>query len=527
MDIQGNAGMLSFAMVPEIHLAPDSNILIKRKEKNMEQITNITNEIQTEKPTILYEAQSMREESVKHFRMSDGSFMAAMYPTPVHFKSEAIGSEETKWEEIDNTLVETEKGYRAKASPQNIVLPKDLSQGNGVQINDEQYPLSWKYDLAPMVQPGDSDSDSDPLPVGEKRIALTNPETKQLSGDERYTALQKLSGEAVYKGIKDQVDLEYIVMPTGLKENIVLHSPLAENEYTITYHTGTLTAKQQDEKTLLLLDEDGETIYEITTPYMTDANGEISEGISLTLLDAKDGFAKAKISASREWLDEPDRTYPVRLDPVTRSKLQSANIQYAYTDSANPGVNHHNFDLMPVGRYSSSCIYTSYLKFTGMPSLPPASAITEASLGLVIPDYILNGNQMGYYLSVQNNIVVKKINSAWDPNTINWSNSQQLQVSPVVSAYCKTDAINKLYTWDITKMVSEWYQLSNVNNNNGLQLSSVETSQDKYVRFVSPMIGSQYANMYPQVYVTYRTQIGLEDYWTAHEQHLGRSGIPL
>ena len=114
---------------------------------------------------------------------------------------------------------------------------------------------------------------------------------------------------------------------------------MAENEYTITYHIGTLTAKQQDEKTLLLLDEDGETIYEITMPYMTDANGEISEGISLTL-------------------------------------LQSANIQYAYTDSANPGVNHHNFDLMPVGRYSSSCIYTSYLKFTGMPTRPAAEPLT-------------------------------------------------------------------------------------------------------------------------------------------------------
>lgn len=48
---------------------------------------------------VLYEVEDQREAAVKHFRLSDGSYVAASYPTAVHF---AVGEDE--WEEIDNTL---------------------------------------------------------------------------------------------------------------------------------------------------------------------------------------------------------------------------------------------------------------------------------------------------------------------------------------------------------------------------------------------------------------------------------------
>lgn len=48
---------------------------------------------------VLYEVEEQREAAVKHFRLSDGSYVAASYPTAVHY---AVGEDE--WEEIDNTL---------------------------------------------------------------------------------------------------------------------------------------------------------------------------------------------------------------------------------------------------------------------------------------------------------------------------------------------------------------------------------------------------------------------------------------
>lgn len=48
---------------------------------------------------VLYEVEEQREAAVKHFRLSDGSYVAASYPTAVHY---AVGEDE--WKEIDNTL---------------------------------------------------------------------------------------------------------------------------------------------------------------------------------------------------------------------------------------------------------------------------------------------------------------------------------------------------------------------------------------------------------------------------------------
>lgn len=53
--------------------------------------------------TIVGEEEELREINVKHFRRDDGSFLAAVYNTPVHYKSDA------GWQDIDNTLGEPVK----------------------------------------------------------------------------------------------------------------------------------------------------------------------------------------------------------------------------------------------------------------------------------------------------------------------------------------------------------------------------------------------------------------------------------
>lgn len=49
---------------------------------------------------ILFEEVALREENVKHFRMSDGSYRAVVYDTPVHYLDE-----DGQWQEYDNTLL--------------------------------------------------------------------------------------------------------------------------------------------------------------------------------------------------------------------------------------------------------------------------------------------------------------------------------------------------------------------------------------------------------------------------------------
>ena len=69
------------------------------QELNNIESTDIGTEIE-EEATIIGEIESERTENTKHFRLSDGSFIAATYPEPVHYMVDG------EWEEIDNTLVE-------------------------------------------------------------------------------------------------------------------------------------------------------------------------------------------------------------------------------------------------------------------------------------------------------------------------------------------------------------------------------------------------------------------------------------
>ena len=49
--------------------------------------------------SVLGEVEILREEDTKHFRLSDGSFVAVSYGQPVHFQSE-----DGEWRDIDNSL---------------------------------------------------------------------------------------------------------------------------------------------------------------------------------------------------------------------------------------------------------------------------------------------------------------------------------------------------------------------------------------------------------------------------------------
>ena len=56
--------------------------------------------ISAEDTTVLGEIAEYRDESEKHFRMSDGSFIAVNYGMPVHYTEDG-----EEWIDIDNTLI--------------------------------------------------------------------------------------------------------------------------------------------------------------------------------------------------------------------------------------------------------------------------------------------------------------------------------------------------------------------------------------------------------------------------------------
>ena len=92
-------------------------------------------------PQIIGEDESRRDETTKHFIMSDGSRRAVMYSQPVHYR------ENGKWIDVDNTLTynEDSESYINKKNSFNVEFKKKFNSENLFSIENEGYTLSWEY----------------------------------------------------------------------------------------------------------------------------------------------------------------------------------------------------------------------------------------------------------------------------------------------------------------------------------------------------------------------------------------------
>ena len=50
---------------------------------------------------------------------------------------------------------------------------------------------------------------------------------------------------------------------------------------------------------------------------MFDNAGEISEELTLSIVECENGILRVRLSVDKNWLKEKDRSFPVTVDPVT------------------------------------------------------------------------------------------------------------------------------------------------------------------------------------------------------------------
>ncbi len=151
----------------------------------------------------IFEDISRREENVKHFRLADGTYMAAQYDTAVHTLDE-----NGEWQDIDNTL--SESGSEYSTSNARIKFAKKITGNESIfTLHENNRKITLSLDGAIKKTTG----------------VATNTETEF---DETATTLQKmmtldkLSSRIIYEDILDGVDLEYIVVSNNVKENIIV-----------------------------------------------------------------------------------------------------------------------------------------------------------------------------------------------------------------------------------------------------------------------------------------------------------------
>ena len=491
-------------------------------------------------PIIIGEVKALREEDTKHFMNTDGSYTAVKYTVPVHFRD----SDDAQWLDIDNTLSISKsdtKSYTPASSPIDVSFANEFSESKTVTLHNKGYELSWSYlqtdvetektDIAEAELGLDADNavdiaSSTEEPTREKVIQAKKLEldraTESANTNEIHTRLDKLMDGLVYSDVLPDVDIEYILNSVNLKENIILKSCSAQDEFFAQYNIGDLTAKQMDEQNIELLDSNGEAVFCISAPCMFDANNIASSNVAISIVSEKEKTLQVKITADKEWLHDSYRVYPVRIDPDVLKSTQSFD-EDATAIFKNIPSSIRPYGSLVIGNDQGNNYgrAKAFVKFS-LPTLGAGDMVIDGQLQIY--QFPLGQNEYGYSGSVNSlQINLYRVTSSWRAAVIESSHDYigLPSVDSTVIDYliASRQTCNSIVSFDVSKVVKMWYE--DTATNYGLCLCADDESANALAIFAA----SNNLSISPFLQITYRNNKGLEGYWSNHEQNLGESGV--
>lgn len=466
---------------------------------------------------IITEIPELRDPDTKYFLNSDGTRTASIYNHDVHYLTDT-----GVYEDIDNSLIstKTKAGKDVITNEENstdFYFAQNADEGNMVSVRTDGFDLKWRLDS----------SEHKKIKKSKAKIKL-NPSAKELvSTSKDFDDVKDTVSKAEYQNILDDVDIEYVLLGTKIKENILINNADAISDFSFVLTSETLYAKKQG-KEIIFCDKDGSTVYTMSEAIMYDDNGAESTDIKVKLKvisETEDLHQyQLMISPSKKWLQDENRAYPVVLDPTITTTQSATSIEDAHVNSDSPNTNKKTSSSLVLGTNSSGHS-RAYIKFALPKEITKSDRIVSAELGLC-PD--VNNSYSLFYgsqISSAPTFYAFAPSESWNSGTITWNNQPAYDTFRTLD-YHEVKIENKVAstkwaTYDITSIVDDWY---NGTVNNGIMIKGTEsTAYSKRAYYCSsdhtdtpykPMISISYANM-----------IGLEDYWTYHAQEAGLAGM--
>ena len=488
---------LSIPLVVALFVTSIPTQALANQTSKLQQPNSYTSKPEKPQSKILGEAVEKRDKYTKHFIKDDLTYEAAVYPIAVHY------TENGSWKDIDNSLTDSvdesnDPVLENKNNDIKVKFAKNSNSNKLVSIKKDEYKLSWNL--------------KDALKTN---AVVDSPNNDAIASDQKdnITSLKNLTSSLTYKGIQTDVDLQYILLPEEIKENIILSKSPSQNSFIFELDAGKLEGQLKDDGSISFVDP--KTLTEIFTfdvPYMFDSNGERSEAIAVGLEKDKNRY-RMTLTPDKAWLESTIRAYPVVIDPTVTTSRDTASISDTHVSSNFPTTINNLADRLVVGLNNvsgGSGINRAYMKFN-LPTLTAADMVIDASLTL----------HTRSASSTQQQINAHRVYSdySWDPKTLNWSN----QVAYDGSVIHDVQMVKNIgaYTWNITTMAKMWYT-SGINN--GLVLKSNNENVFGYNEFYSSDISDTLKGYRPYLTISYVNASGLEDYWSYHSYNAGRAG---
>ena len=119
----------------------------------------------------------------------------------------------------------------------------------------------------------------------------------------------------IYPSIEEGVDLKYEVLDDKLKESIVINESQDNYQYDFELDIGDLVPSFNKENSTLELKENDKIIYRLLSPYMVDNKKDYSSDCAYEI-EQNENKLNIKLICSSEWINSPDRTLPIVIDPT-------------------------------------------------------------------------------------------------------------------------------------------------------------------------------------------------------------------
>ena len=450
-----------------------------------------------EKADILYEVTEKRDEHTKVYKRADGTYTALVSQTPLHFMSGGV------WKEIDNTLVSKNGALTNADNPFNVTLPERITSNSQITLENDGNEIAFAVN-----------------DISASNSKITDKETA--STEELEVAAKNTKSEVRYEDVAEDTDIEYVILPNGIKENIIVSDAASiKDTYSFDFEIGNLSYKLNDNNSLDITDVNGDIKFTIPAPVMTDSNLALSYDIGVSVTNNNNGTITLVYAPSKEWTGASERSYPITIDPAIFVQDNSLNwvedtcVAYSSTD---PNLATQMGYDAPLGVVSNSNDLEGEI-YTKINPL----AFDWLSDGIVCTNaqYMLAGMVTG------GSLLLKEIAQPCNLQTVDYSTKPTLSneiidyyTSPYEAGYQISDF--SIIPFDITQLFNDWL---NGGTNNGFAIVTEDSALSANL-----MLNGTYTLMNQQemtntyICIDYVYTKGYDNRFNYHSQELGRAG---
>ena len=282
----------------------------------------------------------------------------------------------------------------------------------------------------------------------------------------------------VYPGLFDAVtDVRLSALTTGVKEDIIVHQYTGNHMYAYHLSTQGLTAHQSGQE-ILLYNEDGQALAKLDAPHMTDAAGNATTDIAVSL-EGGGGSYTVTYAPNDAWMQTA--AYPVTIDP-TGSYFNdlATGIGDVYVSGANPdrhydhtvdrGSPQRNHDLegtnLYAGNNGSDNIALVIPALTGFAGSD--GNVSEFPTGTDLLIESATWNVYVHEVGGNGQFKISLVTSDWNTATVTYNSRPSLssEISINVSLHTGWNSV------DVTRLFSAWFNAADQKQNYGIAVTS-------------------------------------------------------